>query len=163
MSLYNSLFGINKQTSLILALLGLGVGSFGRLRDTFVKKDEGGSWSILVFTRNGGDNRTDYKDVFEALRAHPNYLRDYDDEYDSTYATIEFSVPKKRLEVIEHIHEMQGDRVMPSEAFKSLLTKLSDNKSQDDPEVQRALNVGRKIFGEIKEKMEKGSGGIIEV
>ena len=64
MSLYNSLFGINKQTSLILALLGLGVGSFGRLRDTFVKKDEGGSWSILVFTRNGGDNRTDYKDVF---------------------------------------------------------------------------------------------------
>lgn len=29
------------------------------------------------------------------MKTHPNYLRDYDDDFDSTYAYIEFSVPEK--------------------------------------------------------------------
>lgn len=81
-------FGGNPKADAILATLGLTRGDVGRYRDCLVAQGE-----IAVYTRNGGGNREDYEGVFEALAAHPCYLRDADDDFDSTYATIFFRFP----------------------------------------------------------------------
>lgn len=62
----------------------------GRFRDAYLN-DKGSR--IILYTRNGGGNREDYQYVFDLLRKHPHYVSDYDDDYDCTYAYIEFKVP----------------------------------------------------------------------
>lgn len=88
MSMYNMLFGQNVAADAILATLGLTRHDVGRFRDCFVANGE-----IAIYTRNGGGNRDDYQEVFDELAANPCYLRDEDDEYDCTYATIYFRFP----------------------------------------------------------------------
>jgi hypothetical protein len=101
--MYNVVFGVNPATPVILMALGITRENFafqlGRFRDAFVHRDE-----IVVYTRNGGNNR----DCFErAPRAdcpcsgcamrfrvpmHADYLRDKDDTFDSTYASIWYRI-----------------------------------------------------------------------
>jgi len=79
----------------------------GRYTDTFCGKDEdSGKVVIILRTRIGGGNREDYQGCFDALKTHPNYLRDQDCDWDCTYADIYFSVPKEHKErMIEIIME----------------------------------------------------------
>jgi len=129
MSLYNTLFGSNPASPLLLGSLGLVSGfpedfeeklkeisnnwgdtdwecekgqellkeakeskyyPVGRFRDIFYQKDEDGQTKIVLYTRNGGGNREAYGYVFDLLSEHPLYIQDYDDDFDSTYAYIEF-------------------------------------------------------------------------
>jgi hypothetical protein len=89
MSMYNMVFGVSPAAPLLMAALNLKAADVGRFRDCYLT-DAG---EIAVYTRNGGGNRDDYQDVFDALEKHPQYLRDEDDDFDCTYATIYFSVP----------------------------------------------------------------------
>jgi len=108
MSLYNQLFGTNPISDILLSVLNMNREDTGRFRDCFLnaKGDR-----ILVYTRNGGGNRQHYDDSENAkqegehcdctgctmmyhLPSHPNYIKDWDDSYDSTYAIAEFSVPE---------------------------------------------------------------------
>ena len=57
---------------------------------------------IHVYTRVGGGNRNCGFGE-EELQQHPNYLRDEDDDFDSTYATYIFSVPNEWKEDFEKI------------------------------------------------------------
>lgn len=88
MSLYNMINGVNPSTFFILPMLGeKHPDDYPRFRDCFVDNNE-----IHVYTRVGGGNRNcEFGE--EELQQHPNYLRDFDDEYDSTYATYVFSIP----------------------------------------------------------------------
>lgn len=86
--LYNLIFGVNQMSTVILATLGLTTEDVGRFRDCFVTEGE-----IAVYTRNGGGNRESYQEVFDTLAQHPCYLRDQDDDFDCTYATIYFKFP----------------------------------------------------------------------
>lgn len=88
MSMYNMINGVNPATFFILPMLGeKHPDNYPRFRDCFVENDE-----IHVYTRVGGGNRNcEFGE--EELQNHPNYLRDFDDDYDSTYATYVFSVP----------------------------------------------------------------------
>ncbi|GAH11948.1 unnamed protein product [marine sediment metagenome] len=97
MSLYNLLHGTNKLAPLLLKVLKLDTSDVGRFRDIYLNKD---GTKIILLTRNGGGNREDYQDVFESMERHPNYLTDYDDDFDCTYAYIEFSVPERFKESI---------------------------------------------------------------
>ena len=98
MSLYNVLHGMNYLTPVLLAILDIdqkgSKWNSGRFRDIYLNED---GTKIILFTRNGGGNRENY--FPHDIVGHPNYLTDYDDDFDSTYAYIEFSVPKefKRL------------------------------------------------------------------
>lgn len=115
MGLYNILSGVNANSAEILAMLGLTKQDTGRFRDCHVINGE-----IAVYTRNGGGNRHCYLDedapttdtdceregcyscaITHRLPQHPNYLRDEDDSFDSTYATIYFSIPKEYQEEAE--------------------------------------------------------------
>lgn len=90
MSLYNMLNGVNPATFFILPMLGeKHPDEYPRFRDCFVENNQ-----IHVYTRVGGGNR-DCGYGEDELQAHPNYIEDFDDDFDSTYATYVFSVPEE--------------------------------------------------------------------
>lgn len=114
MSLYNSLFGVNNAAPVLLKILNLSAGDFGRFRDCYLNKD---GTKIIVYTRLGGGNREDYIDIIKAMRKHPNYEYDYDDDFDSTYAYFEFTIPDEYKEDLKRI---DGQRETPTEKFQKL-------------------------------------------
>jgi len=162
MSLYNALFGTNPFAGMLLKLYELETEKYptGRFRDIYVKKEKD-KFIVVLYTRNGGGNREYYEEVFEALSKHPNYFQDYDDDFDSTYASIEFSVPKEKIEIIEHIQSITGSKE-PMEKFKEMLDNMQKGNTED-PTVKNALEVGKQIFGKIEEKIKKNESGKIEI
>lgn len=86
MSLYNMLFGKNPHSSVILAIIGLKESDVERFRDCSMDND-----GIQIYARTGGGNRESYPN--ETLTSSPHYLRDEDDDYDSTYAHYYFKFP----------------------------------------------------------------------
>jgi len=111
--LYNMVFASNPEGPALLALLGLDKDKTGRYRDAWVTDEA----EIAVYTRNGGGNRECWTGdeeghqprglgapdcgrpgcyaciITHRLPRHPLYLRDKDDTYDNTYATIYFRIP----------------------------------------------------------------------
>ena len=101
MSLYNLVNGVHPTAGNVLEFLGLDVEDCGRFRDAFITRD---GW-LAIYTRCGAGNRKDYQDMYERLRSHPNYAYDEDDDFDTTYSTIFFTVPDaNRDEVYEYLH-----------------------------------------------------------
>lgn len=90
MSLYNMLMGFNPSCVVIMPMLGRKQDEWPRFRDCFVTEEK----NIAIYTRVGGGNRNcGYGE--EELYKDPNFIKTYDDDYDSTYATYEFRVPEK--------------------------------------------------------------------
>lgn len=99
--MYNVVFGVNPAVPVILRALGITRENFslqlGRFRDAFVYRDE-----IVVYTRNGGPNRDCSKSREDCpccgcamkfrVPKHPDYLRDKDDTFDMTYASIWYRI-----------------------------------------------------------------------
>jgi len=94
MSLYNLLHGFDPNASLILDALGISPSQIERFRDASFTKD-GDAHVIDVLCRTGGGNRPDFPNF--ALTSHALYLRDVDDDHDSTYAHYYFRVPPRVL------------------------------------------------------------------
>jgi hypothetical protein len=90
MSMYNSLFGMNPDSDKLLDVLGKKREDFGRFRDVYLDDDY-----LVVFTRCGGGNREYYEHVFEEMGNHPWFERDEDDDFDCTYASFYFKLPKE--------------------------------------------------------------------
>lgn len=98
MSLYNMMNGFNPACVVIMPMLGRKQNEYPRFRDCFVT-EEG---NIAIYTRVGGGNR---KCGFgeEALYEDKNFLKTYDDDFDSTYGTYEFKVPEEWKEDFDKI------------------------------------------------------------
>ena len=131
MSLYNMVHGINPATGILLMMLDLDEKDVPRLRDTWVTEDG----EIAIHTRTGGGNREGYAEENGSLQRHPNYLRDFDDDFDCTYATFVFSCP---------------------ESSKDMLTLLRDEdrmKAPRDRWVQAIDDLKAGKRGDILEKM----------
>lgn len=118
MSFYNMLHGINQATFFVLPMLGeKHPDEYPRFRDCFITENE----NIAVYTRVGGGNRDEgYGE--EELQAHPNYISDYDDDFDSTYATYVFSVPEEFKNDFELVKE--GRLKECSEMYKQRVIKV---------------------------------------
>ena len=134
MSLYNMLFGKNPFSVVLLKMLNLTEDDCGRFRDAFINENG----NIVVCTRNGGGNREcwDWAEEYggdscncpgcvitNLLPEHPNYIKDYDDDFDCTYAYIEFSVPDVYKELIEALRSGKEDTLV-GEKFKALIDRL---------------------------------------
>ena len=144
--LYNILFGQNPQAEVILATLGLTKEDMGRFRDCFVAHGE-----IAVYTRNGGNNRhcvQDYENggwpdgpaetdcgqtgcygciISHRLPQHPCYLRDSDDDFDTTYATVYFRFPEEFAEGLQALD--QGQPFDPDARWQQLFAALDQMKA----------------------------------
>jgi hypothetical protein len=96
--MYNLIFGRNPMSDMILATLGLKKEDCGRFRDCFIFNNE-----IAIYTRNGGGNREYCQNVFDTLEKHSCYLRDEDDDFDCTYATIYFKFPEEYKEELSKL------------------------------------------------------------
>ena len=97
MSFYNMLNGVTPATFFILPMLGKHPDEYPRFRDCFLGDPEHREYDyhIHVYTRTGGGNRKDYEAENKEMTCHPNYITDFDDGFDSTYASFIFSVPEK--------------------------------------------------------------------
>ena len=91
MSLYNTLNGMNLATFFILPMLDKHPNEYPRFRDCFTGEDNN---SIVIYTRVGGGNRNCGFGE-EELYKHPNFIKTYDDDFDSTYGYYVFSIPNK--------------------------------------------------------------------
>jgi hypothetical protein len=98
MLMYNMIFGENTACDFILATLGLTRADTGRFRDCFVANGE-----IAVYTRNGGGNREQYQKIIDDLAQNLYYLRDEDDAFDCTYATIYFKFPEEYADELKKL------------------------------------------------------------
>ncbi len=154
MGLYNVLFGVNPITPLLLKILDIdqpnGRYKSGRFRDIHLNSD---GTKIILFTRNGGGNREHY--FPKNIRDHPNYLTDYDDSFDNTYAYIEFSMPEKFKKILGKVATGKEPEKI-SEKFQRVIEDLE--KGKNTKETRRAMEVGKKIF----KKMEQGDE-VIEI
>lgn len=146
MSLYNMLFGTNPAAGILLELLGLSPNDFYRFRDCYLTENG----EIAVYTRDGGGNRDDNT---TDVCSHPNYLRDENDDFDCTYVTYYFSVPVAGQMVVDMLKDMDSVNKNPTESWKKLFNDLQ-SKNLDDPAVQRAMSVGKKIFSAITGEKE---------
>lgn len=142
MSLYNLLFGVNSQADILKKMLGLDqkplppgemhgeyidycvdneIWPTGRFRDIHLSAV--GQLKIILYTRNGGGNRREYRWVFSILRRHPCYVRDYDDKLDKTYAYIQFNVPEQYKELAIAMATGEEPKQI-GEKFKELIEQL---------------------------------------
>lgn len=94
MSMYSIAVGVNVLADSWISILRLTPDAVGRLRDAWLQDDGEHGLRIVVHTRNGGGNRGDFEAAFEKMRAHPQYIQDFDCDFDSTYANIEFRIPE---------------------------------------------------------------------
>lgn len=134
MSMYGMMFGENPLSDIYLAALGLRKADVGRFRNCFVSEGK-----IAVYTRNGGGNREHWPDDAEQdagescgctgcvieyrLPKHPNYLHDQDDDFDSTYATVYFSIP---CEYKDAFAKLDSGEFKPDERWAKALDSLKD-------------------------------------
>jgi hypothetical protein len=121
MSMYNLVFGMNPASNVILATLGLNQADTGRFRDCFVTNGE-----IAIYTRNGGGNRESYQPIIDELAKHPCYLRDEDDDFDSTYATFYFRFPDEYAEELKLIDA--GEKFDPDARWLDAIERLTGAK-----------------------------------
>lgn len=133
--MYHLLFQMDPLAPLLMHVLEKKPDDFHRFRDChLVQQDD--EFVIQVFTRCGGGNRQDHLDMFEAMSNEPNYIRDYDDPFDSTYAHIEFSIPAtdKGVELLSGIQEMEPEKLQRllthgtfEERFNQKMSQLKEN------------------------------------
>ena len=136
MSLYNMLFEENKDADVLLKILGLTRPDFGRYRDIYLNKD---GTEIVVYTRCGGGNREEYYYMFDKLSKHPCYVRDEDDDYDSTYCYLYFDVPKEHLKTTRALATGK-DPENVSEKFNSMLNNIDKEKEQKLKDIAEKIN-----------------------
>lgn len=132
MSLYNMLFGTNPAALFLIGALELETEKYptGRFRDIYFENEKGGEPKVILYTRNGGGNREDYQDVFEALEKHPLYITDYDDDFDSTYAYIEFKAPQSVIDFFEDINFEKFERI--GERFQREIAEMKAGKEPNE-------------------------------
>jgi len=96
--LYGLVFGQNPAAAALLVMCGFTKPlPEMRFRDAWLEQ-HGDEPLIHVYTRIGGPNRVVYEASWEHVRAMPAYVRDEDDRFDTTYASIWYRIDWAVLE-----------------------------------------------------------------
>jgi len=127
MSLYNMLFGVNQAAPILLKILGIEHAKVPRFRDCFISDG-----MIVLHTRTGGGNREYYDEPNEENTEGPwnttmyenaNFVRDEDDDFDSTYANFYFNFPDEYKADLEALSKGIED-YKPSEKWQMLFEAM---------------------------------------
>lgn len=141
MSLYNTLFDKNPETAALLGMIKVNMEYFGRFRDVDLIK---GGTVIRVFTRTGGNNRADYKENWKKIKKHNLYIKDYDDDFDNTYAYIEFKVPEKFIDTTKKMFIRE-----PLSFEEKFNKELEEMNKPGTPAYERANTIAKKFSDTI--------------
>lgn len=152
MSLYNSLFGENEEAPVLLGMLGVNKEYFDRYRDIELIHD---GTRIQVFTRLGGGNRPDYKETWDKIRNHDLYIKDYDDDFDCTYAYIEYNIPDEFKETAKKM--FKGEPATFKEKFEK---ELEDMNEEGTEAYEKAEEIAKKIINVIENTKDGDDGNI---
>ena len=182
--MYNLIHGVNPMTPILLKALDMRYGKIspegkwhpGRFRDIHLSGD---GTTIILFTRNGGGNRKCYEGIKaceeadeglcfaftrdtcpprmnELLKTHPLYIKDYDDDYDSTYAYFEFKTPERLDEFLDKILELQGGSPLTLKEKSNMVIRemrsMTAEEIKNDPRFAPLV----KIVEDIVEKTKDG-------
>jgi hypothetical protein len=154
--LYNAVLGDGNEMSRAALILPVfeQPAHVGRFRDIWVENHDGEP-VIAIYTRNGGPNREDQAEAIESMRSNPLYLRDADDEFDSTYATFYFRAPERYRDMLAGIMQEPVDmsakwreaieavKTMSKADFKALRARVAQHTTvlQIDPETGETTEV----------------------
>ena len=152
MSLYSKLFGENVDTPILLGMIGVNKQYFERFRDVFLCNN---GKNIKIYTRIGGDNRSDYEATWKKIKQHILYKTDYDDSFDNTYAYIEFSIPEKYEKVAQKMYK--NEPISVGDMFKK---ECEEMKQEGSEAYKRAEKIANMIIKEIENPK---NGGIIRL
>jgi len=127
--MYEMVCDINPDAGRVLNLIGLDPTFLieeCRLRDVYLSKDK---TKVVIFTRIGGGNRESYSASIKRLKNFKGYIRDYDDDFDNTYASFEYQIPSNKLiEVVAFLSS--SDTTTGGEKLKQSLKKLEKNPDE---------------------------------
>lgn len=133
MSMYNMMMGMNSTVVvLVLPVLGKHMTEYPRFRDAFMGGAEENEGKLVVYTRTGGGNREDYADEIEMMRNMETFVRDYDDDWDCTYANWVFDIPEKWKADVENLVSGNIDQV--SQEYVDMLCDI--NTAALEPEIR---------------------------
>jgi len=149
MNFYNMLFGMNAQTDLLLAVIGLRKCDIERLRDA--SANENGS-EISVYTRTGGGNREGYPNL--AMRKLPGWSGSSDDDFDSTYCTDTFAIPEKWQKDVAGLGDILANGLR--KPFANLLAKTLRREPTEDDKATAAYEAERAALARTKHVMANG-------
>jgi hypothetical protein len=123
----------------------------GRFRDIYLNKE---GTIIILFTRNGGGNRESYWYLFDILRQHPNYITDYDDDYDCTYASIEFSVPEEFKKLCKSLVTEEEPKTLKEKTERAInyIKGLTPEEMENDPRLGPLTKIFKEIFKGLDEQ-----------
>ena len=171
MSLYNALFGFNPMAGMLLKALDITTEQVPRFRDCYLDT-EGKEPRIVIYTRTGGGNRDFYEHEEVCRNNYPEYfgeadepsgpwnsdlrkidgfIYDADDNFDSTYASFYYSIPDPFKKIINTLQSLNSKTEKPHDKFERLIKDLEAER--EAPETQRALEVAKPLFEQIKEQM----------
>jgi len=139
MSLYNYLFGMNPNTDIILALIGLKRSDIERFRDVSINYEEN---EIRILTRTGGNNRKNYPNTI--LIKNPYYLRNKDDSFDSTYAYYYFRIPDEIREDIKGLIE-PAKYGISAKLIQHILKTLNRKPTKEDIRYRRVKTAEKTV------------------
>lgn len=158
MTVYNMMHGIDQNAPLLMSILGLDVEGgtpTGRFRDIHVNED---GTRIVLLTRNGGGNREHWSFTHKnpegadcrcpgciqeyVLPKHPNYVRDWDDDFDSTFAHTEFTVPEEYAAIARAIATGEPPATLreKTEAACDALQRMSPEQLRADVRLRPLLD-----------------------
>lgn len=112
--------GVNQITFFLLPMLNLHPDDIPRFRNLFLKDEEKPQYNnhLHVYTRVGGGNRNcGYGE--DQLKKHPEYVGDFDDSFDSTFATYVFKIPEQWRPDYDKLMSGKGEEIS-DEYFKQM-------------------------------------------
>ena len=98
-------------------MLGKHPEKYPRFRDCFVRDNK-----IHIYTRTGGGNREYYEKENNIIRDMDGFVNDFDDSFDSTFATWVFDVPEKWETDFDKI--INGDTKSISKEYRDELKRI---------------------------------------
>lgn len=155
MSFYNKLFNENEDFAPLLGMLKVNKEFFSRFRD--IELTTNGT-IIRVFTRLGGGNREYFQETWKKIQNHELYLKDYDDDFDDTYAYIEFKVPKEFEDTTKKM--FKGEPVSFKDKFEK---ELEDMNKPGTEAYKRAEEIANMLIKQLESNDNNGSIHIIKL
>lgn len=146
MSLYNMIHGVNPLAGVLMKMLDITPGIVPRFRDCYFNGEH-----IVIYTRTGGGNREEYGAENDAMCELPGYVRDEDDDFDSTYASFYYEVPQQFHLLMDKLKSM-AQKQTQSERWEAALDHIK-SASPDDPVVQRMAEAFKPVFEAIEQKL----------